>query len=285
MGPMRSAYGAVGSAAAPTGAQLAYAVGDVSASIQFHQNKADEGHRTDGELIKSVVYGGLDGILTAFSIVCGAAGGQLAPTTVLVLGVSNIMADAFAMGVGDVVSTLAYNEHVMRERRREAWEFENYPEGEIEEMTELFEQRGLPRDKAETVIKTMAKYKEFFIDIMMIEELALKVPSPDDNPYKEGLVTFVSFLVFGLMPLLGYIAVPLIWPQVSSNSLFYVSCVLTMAVLFLLGTFKSRFSASTWLKCGLEFLTLGSAAALTAYFIGVFVNDIAQDLLNNVPAA
>ena len=37
------------------------------------------------------------------------------------------------MGVGDVVSTLAYNEHVMRERRREAWEFENYPEGEIEE--------------------------------------------------------------------------------------------------------------------------------------------------------
>mmetsp|Transcript_34229 Transcript_34229/g.54810 ORF Transcript_34229/g.54810 Transcript_34229/m.54810 type:complete len:159 (-) Transcript_34229:479-955(-) len=94
-------------------ARMAYEVNDVAASINAHQRSvAVEGHREDGDSIKSIVYGGLDGVLTAFAIISGAAGGSLSPTTVLVLGVSNIFADAFAMGVGDTVSTIAYHEHV-----------------------------------------------------------------------------------------------------------------------------------------------------------------------------
>ena len=41
-----------------------------------------------------------------------------------------------------------------------------YPEGEIEEMVDLYVQRGLPRDKAIEVVATMAKYKDFFLDLM-----------------------------------------------------------------------------------------------------------------------
>ena len=101
-------------------ARSAYRENDVEASICAHQNKlnksgtiqADEGHRKDGDMIKSLVYGGLDGALTCFAIIGGAAGGRLSPTQVLILGVSNVFADAFSMGVGDVVSTKAYHEHV-----------------------------------------------------------------------------------------------------------------------------------------------------------------------------
>lgn len=162
----------------------------------------------------------------------GAAGGKLGTEVVLILGVSNIVADAFSMGVGDVVSTIAYNEHVKHERlyvfdskstyshfscsvnlfcRRECWEFDNYPEGEIEEMIDLYENRGLPRDKAKVVIETMAKYRELFIDVMMTEELGLQVPDEDESPAKEGLITFTSFLVFGFVPLLGYIIFPILY--------------------------------------------------------------------------
>jgi len=224
------------------------------------------------------VYGGLDGVLTCFAIISGAAGGNLSPTTVLILGVSNIIADAFAMGVGDAVSTRAFHDHVSRERKREEWEFTNYPEGEVEEMIDLYEQRGLPREDAVEVIQTMAKYPDFFIDIMMCEELGLKVPDEDESPVKDGFVTFLAFLIFGMLPLFGYIVAPILNPDVSSLSLFMVASLVTMVVLFLLGAFKSQFSASTWYASGLEFLLLGSAAASTSYFIGVIVSDITKDL-------
>ena len=41
--------------------------------------------------------------------------------TVLVLGFSNIFADAFSMGVGEILSSKAHNEFVLKERAREAW--------------------------------------------------------------------------------------------------------------------------------------------------------------------
>lgn len=54
-------------------------------------------------------------------VVVGLAGGKLGVETVLVLGFSNIFADAFSMGMGEYLSSKAHNEYVMRERAREAW--------------------------------------------------------------------------------------------------------------------------------------------------------------------
>lgn len=270
-----SSYGAISSEA-----RRAYDEHDVSASKQAHlaRTQAEEGHRQGGDAIKSIVYGGLDGVLTSFAIISGAAGGNLSPATVLILGVSNIVADAFSMGVGDTVSTLAYREHVAQERRRECWEFDNYREGEIEEMVDLYEQRGLPRDKAVEVINIMAKYKEFFIDVMCVEELQLKVPDDDDSPYREGFVTFCSFLVFGTMPLLAYLLVPFLKPDASPDVLFIAALVVTGLVLFLLGAFKSRCgSVAPWYANGTEFLLLGGAAASVSYVVGMLVAHLAHD--------
>lgn len=72
----------------------------------------------------------MDGILTSFAIVAGATGGQLSVPVVLVLGFSNILADALAMGVGEFLSSKAENEWILSERKRESWEMETYPEGE-----------------------------------------------------------------------------------------------------------------------------------------------------------
>jgi DNA damage-binding protein 1 len=131
-----------------------------------------------------MIFGGLDGILTSFAIVAGAAGGNLSTNVVLILGFSNIFADALAMGVGEFLSSKAENEWILSERKREEWEFENFPDGEIKEMVEIYEERGMSHDDAALVIHTMAKYKDFFVDVMMTQELQLQVP--DVNHVKES---------------------------------------------------------------------------------------------------
>ena len=55
-------------------------------------------------------------------------------------------------------------------------ELDNYPEGEVSEMIALFESRGMSHSDATEVITRMAKYKTFFLNLMMTEELALPVP-------------------------------------------------------------------------------------------------------------
>jgi hypothetical protein len=88
-----------------TSARSAYESGNTDASRRYHETKttvADDPEHTDeepwhqsaGGLLQPVIFGGLDGILTSFAIVAGAAGGGISVSAVLVLGFSNIFADA-----------------------------------------------------------------------------------------------------------------------------------------------------------------------------------------------
>ena len=235
-----------------------------------------ETHSSPPTALKSIIYGGLDGILTASALIMGSAGGSLSPRVILIVGLSNILADGVSMGFGDAVSTMAHIEHVEQERKREEWEFENFPEGEIMEMVDLYEARGLPRDKAERIIRIFSRYKDFFIELMLVEELGLQLPDPDDSPLKDGLVTFSSFVLFGMLPIVGYAVIPAAAPaeMATPRVLFASACVITALCLFVLGAFKSKFSTMSWWRSGLEFLLLGGAVAVTSYGIALGVQGL-----------
>lgn len=53
---------------------------------------------------KSIIYGGLDGIVTTFAVVSGAIGGNLSTLVIIILGFSNLFADGFSMASGDYIS-------------------------------------------------------------------------------------------------------------------------------------------------------------------------------------
>lgn len=148
------------------------------------------------------------------------------------------------MGVGEFLSSKANNEWILSEKKREEWEMENYREGEIKEMIEIYEKKGLSPEDAKLVIETMAKYKDFFVDVMMQQELELQVPEDNhvEESLKEGFVMFCSFAFFGAMPLLGYTLIPWLFPDLEPEALFKSACVVTGLVLFFLGSIKSNFS-------------------------------------------
>lgn len=266
-------------------ARAASARGDVAASraahmVEINSVKIDTGkpltapekHKKGGDRMKTMLFGGLDGIITTFAVVAGAGGGGLSVPVVLIMGFSSLVADALSMGVGDALSTKAEVEVAERERRREEWEFDNYPQGEIEEMIELYIQRGVPADDARTIVQTMAKHKDFFLDIMMVDELGMEPPEPPGTKrcladhWVSGLYCFTAFLICGSVPLLGYVA---FMPVTSDTGiLFGISCGLTAATLFLLGALKSRYTTKSWWLSGLEILIMGAFTASAAYLIG-----------------
>eukprot|EP00478_Filoreta_tenera_P000892 GABV01000898.1.p1 GENE.GABV01000898.1~~GABV01000898.1.p1 ORF type:complete len:254 (-),score=77.87 GABV01000898.1:273-1034(-) len=147
-------------------AREAFREGDVNASKVVHDAKlgakAPEGHnKGTGDVIKSVVLGGLDGIITTFAIVTGVIGADLSTEVVLILGFANLIADGISMGASDALSESGENDYINSEKRRELWEFENYPAGEIEEMVEIYTSKGFSEQDARTILEIMATNPDF----------------------------------------------------------------------------------------------------------------------------
>lgn len=57
-----------------------------------------------GAYLAEVIYGANDGIVTTFAVVAGVAGAALDPGVVVVLGVANLLADGFSMGMSNYLS-------------------------------------------------------------------------------------------------------------------------------------------------------------------------------------
>lgn len=54
--------------------------------------------------LREFVYGGMDGAVTTFAVVTGAAGANLDTSVILILGFANVFADGFSMAVGSYLS-------------------------------------------------------------------------------------------------------------------------------------------------------------------------------------
>ncbi|KAG5501375.1 hypothetical protein JKF63_03187 [Porcisia hertigi] len=218
-------------------ARAAFYAGDVQASRREHMKPLDmEKHNSSAsEYVKSVVFGGLDGIMTTFAIIAAAAGSGGNYATVLIFGFSNVIADGFSMGFGEYVSGEAELENASSERRREEWEVENSFDLEVDEMVQIYMAKGLSFDDAQTIVGIISKDRKMFVDFMMVEELGLLVDLDDAyGPMKQGVVMFFSFLLFGTIPLLAYLP----GKGHGTDSVFFVSCFLTLVSLIFLGSVK-----------------------------------------------
>ena len=217
--------------------------GDVSSSIAVHAARAEVGASKEdhggagSEHIKSIVFGGLDGIITTFAIVASVAGSSLPIQVVILSGFAKLLGDGLAMGLGDCMSEQAEHNHIRGEHAREVWEMDNYPQGEIDEMVAIYVSKGFSQDEAVKIIGLMTKkpeYRKYFIEHMMVQELGQRLPDPDDSPAKAGGVTFASFLFFGSLPL---------WPYViflganynNYNGMFGICIGVTVLCMFFLG--------------------------------------------------
>ena len=189
---------------------------------------------------------------------------------ILILGLANLLADGLSMAAGAFLSLKSEREYYDRERERETWEIEHFPEGEFVEMIQIYRAKGYSREDAEALMEIQSKDHDLWVDAMMVHELGLL---PDDRqPLRSAMATFVSFLLAGAVPLLVYLLglVAPIDPAVS----FPVALVLSGLALFGLGAAKVFVTERNWFRSGLEMLLVGGVAAGIAYLVGYLLQGL-----------
>jgi len=215
------------------------------------------------------VYGGIDGSVTTFAVVAGSAGAGLESSIVLILGFANLIADGFAMSVGSYLSTKSEKEHFEKHMAIEYWEVDNLPDVERQEIREIYEAKGFKGKLLEDVVATITADKDRWVDVMMKEEL--EMAKETKSPFAMGGVTFLSFILFGLVPLIIYV-VDFLNPL--TQNLFFIASVLTALCFISIGFLKSAVTDTPRLRSILETLLLGGAAATLSYFVGDFLEGL-----------
>ncbi|MGD8425977.1 MAG: VIT1/CCC1 transporter family protein [Balneolaceae bacterium] len=233
-------------------------------------HKEDKIHQRAGLINKyqrylsEFVYGGIDGSVTTFAVVAGSAGAGLDSSIIIILGFANLIADGFSMSVGSYLSNKSEIESFEKHERIEHWEVENIPEQEKEEVREIFKSKGFEGDLLEKVVAVITKDKDRWVDTMMKEELEMM--KKDKSPFAMAVVTFFSFILVGLIPLLIYILDYLSASHI--GHLFTSSIIMTTLAFIGIGFLKSLVNQTGKLKSITETLFLGTAAAILAYFTG-----------------
>jgi len=209
------------------------------------------------------VYGGIDGSVTTFAVVAGAVGAGLDSVIIIILGFANLLADGFSMSIGAYLSAKSERQNYKKHEANEYWEVENVPHLEREEVREIYRAKGFEGELLEKVTDVICADRKRWVDVMMKEELGMMQDKKE--PWKTGAVTYISFLLVGLLPLLLYVYDHAFG---FGGDLFVWTCLLTLVGFVGIGFLKSYVTQSSHWVSVLETLALGLIAAVVAYAVG-----------------
>lgn len=209
--------------------------------------------------LRDWIYGAIDGSVTTFAVVSGVAGAQLSTWVILVIGFANLFADGFSMAASNYLGTKAEHDDLKRLEAVEYRHIDTFPEGEREEVRQIFKQKGFEGEDLSRIVQLITADRRRWVRTMLTEEYGL--PHAVRSPWIAALSTFSAFFVCGLIPLLPYLF--------QFPSAFLVSLVVTCATFFTIGSIKSRWSTTSWFRSGTVTLFVGAVAAGLAYTAGL----------------
>lgn len=215
------------------------------------------------------VYGGIDGSVTTFAVVAGSVGAGLDSAIIIILGFANLFADGFAMSIGAYLSTRSEQDNYEKHKKVEYYEVEAFPEVERQEVEEIYRQKGFDGELLQQVVDVITSDKDRWVDVMMKEELHMMKHTK--SAFMVGLVTYISFISIGLIPLSLYV-----WDYLAgfSGNLFLGTSILTSLGFILIGLLKTYVTETNRIKGISETLLLGILAAFVAYYVGDFLENL-----------
>ncbi|MFJ5266448.1 VIT family protein [Streptomyces sp. NPDC088387] len=184
--------------------------------------------------LRAAVLGANDGIVSTAGLVVGVAGATGDRSALLTAGLAGLLAGSLSMAAGEYVSVSTQRDSEKAAIALEKRELREQPEAELEELTELLEERGLSRHVAREAAVQLTRRDALRAHARV--ELGID-PDRLTNPWHAAWASFLSFTVGALLPLLAIVLPPAGWR-------LPVTVVSVLAALVLTGWSSARLGAA-----------------------------------------
>jgi VIT1/CCC1 family predicted Fe2+/Mn2+ transporter len=169
-----------------------------------HHSHMVHNHRdVQGGTARAAVFGVSDGLVSNVALILGVAAAGTEASTVLLAGVSGLLAGAASMAAGEYVSMKAQNELVERELEIERQSLARDPVKEIRELAQIYMMRGLEESEANTLATAVMADPDVALEVHAREELGVD-PDSVGNPVGASVSSFIAFAIGAIIPLIPW---------------------------------------------------------------------------------
>ena len=218
-------------------------------------------HRAEvGGVLRAVVFGVNDGLVSNFSLVMGVAGGTSNNSIVLLAGIAGIVAGAFSMASGEWISIRSQRELYENELRIEQEELRAFPEEERDELEMIYRAKGISADDARALVDTLMDRNDVALDTLAREELGLD-PQALGSPWVAAGSSFTAFALGAALPVIPFLFG-------SGVAATIVAATVSIVALFAVGAATSIFTGRHAGRAGLRMALIGAVVAAVTFGIG-----------------
>ena len=155
--------------------------------------------------LRAAVLGANDGLLSTSSLVIGVASAQGSHSSVLIAGMSGLVAGAMSMAAGEYVSVSSQSDSERADLARERGELSDHPDAELKELAGIYRKRGLDQALATRVAEQLMASDA--LGAHARDELGISTATTA-RPVQAALASAVSFAVGAALPLLMVVVAP-----------------------------------------------------------------------------
>ncbi len=148
--------------------------------------------------LRAAILGANDGIVSTASLIAGVAAAGASSSSILITGTAGLVAGAMSMAAGEYVSVSSQGDAEKADIAKEKRELTTVPELELEELTQIYQQRGLDRPLAEQVAAQLTAHNA--LDSHLRDELGL-TSELAARPIQAAAASAASFTVGAALPL------------------------------------------------------------------------------------
>jgi VIT1/CCC1 family predicted Fe2+/Mn2+ transporter len=144
---------------------------------------ASEPHETAGNsVLRPIVFGGNDGLVSNLALVMGVAGAGPAPSIIVLAGVAGLLAGAFSMAVGEFISVQSQRELLDYQVAFQHKQIREAADQERAILTRIYRERGFPEQETERIVEVIFEEPENAVRTMIFEEVGLDERSIGPRP-------------------------------------------------------------------------------------------------------
>jgi len=229
--------------------------------VDINAPHPEEKHKSqNANWLRASILGVDDGLVSTSSIMAGIMAAQADYRIILMTGVASLVAGAFSMAAGEYVSVSSQRDSEKSDIEIERRALRNNPDGELQELAEIYQERGLDKKLALQVAKQLHEHDA--LDAHARDELGINSRMVA-QPWQAAGASALSFAIGSSVPIAATIFLRDLgsWPMV----------IITLIFLAIFGAVGSVIGGGSKLKAGIRVFVGGGIAMAVTALVGAIV--------------